>query len=129
MPQAATPSGQFRLAEPRTHEFTGQHLLLSYEGCTADLNDLEAIERAMREAVEATGAHVRGAASTRFEPQGLSVVLVLSESHASVHTYPEHHAAFLDIFTCGTSCRPEAFDEVMKRALAPSNVSRQQLTR
>lgn len=114
---------------PAFHAFVGQHLLLAYEDCAADLNDLAALEAALREGIVAAGATVRGLASTRYEPHGLSIVFLLSESHASIHTYPEHRAAFLDVFTCGTSCRTERFDEVLRRRLAPGTVRSQLIQR
>lgn len=127
-PGAVEPEEE-RAASPAPHVFTGRHLVLAYEGCAADLDDLDALEAALREGVEAAGAEVRGVASTRYQPQGLSIVILLSESHASIHTYPEHRAAFLDIFTCGTTCRPERFDEVLRRRLRPQTVRSQLLER
>jgi S-adenosylmethionine decarboxylase len=127
---STTPTPKIELRElPPVHDFTGRHLLLAYEGCEADLNDLPAIEAALREAAAATGATVRGATSTTFIPQGLSIVLVLSESHASIHTSPEFRAAFLDIFTCGTRCRVERFDEVLRERLRPAQVRSQSIAR
>jgi len=111
------------------HPFTGEHLLLRFERCEADLDDMESIEAAMREAVLASGAEIRGVARARFEPRGLSVVLILAESHASVHTYPDERSAFLDIFTCGTRCEPRRFDEVLRRRLLPAEVSVQSIQR
>jgi S-adenosylmethionine decarboxylase len=103
-----------------THPFRGDHLLLAYEGCAVDLQDEELLDAAMREGIAASGATILSRASTRFEPQGLSIVFLLAESHASVHSYPEHRSAFLDIFTCGTTCDPARFDEVMRRHLRPT---------
>jgi S-adenosylmethionine decarboxylase len=102
-----------------THPFRGDHLLLAYEGCRVDLEDEALLDAALREAIEAAGATILSRTSTRFQPQGLSIVYLLAESHASIHSYPEHRSAFLDIFTCGTTCRPERFDEVMRRVLEP----------
>lgn len=102
------------------HPFTGDHLLLAYEGCAADLEDEAVLDAALREAIGAAGATILARAATRFEPQGLSIVFLLAESHASIHAYPEHRSAFLDIFTCGTTCRPERFDAVMRAKLRPA---------
>jgi S-adenosylmethionine decarboxylase len=101
------------------HGFSGSHLLLAYEECAADLDDERLLESALREGIEAAGATVLAFARARFEPQGLSLVFLLGESHASLHAYPEHRSAFLDIFTCGSRCRPERFDEVLRARLAP----------
>jgi S-adenosylmethionine decarboxylase len=50
---------------------------------------------------------------------------MLSESHASVHTYPEYNACFLDIFTCGDQIRVEPFGEVLEKLWQPKWVSKQ----
>jgi S-adenosylmethionine decarboxylase proenzyme len=126
----ATPSSRFAAHEAApAYAFTGEHLLLRYEECDADLNDLELMEAALHEAILASGATIRGSTSTRFEPQGLSVVFILAESHATIHTYPEARSAFLDIFTCGTSCKPAKFDEVLRSKLRPRSVHVQSITR
>ena len=47
------------------------------------------------------GATVLGVLSRKFEPQGVTVLVVLAESHASLHTWPETERAYIDVFTCG----------------------------
>ena len=77
----------------RAHPFAGQHLLLAYESCAADLEDEAALDAAMRRAIAASGATVLGTVARRFAPQGLTLLYVLAESHASLHTYPEQNQA------------------------------------
>ncbi len=85
----------------------GKHLLLELRGCDPEvLNDLAAIERLLRAAAEAAGATVVESVFHRFAPQGVTGVVVLEESHFSVHTWPESGYAAADYFTCG-ECRPE----------------------
>ncbi|HZU99205.1 MAG TPA: adenosylmethionine decarboxylase [Planctomycetota bacterium] len=110
------------LATTKKHSFTGTHLLLRYEECAADLDDLAFVDRALEDALVAAGATVLGKSTARFEPQGLSVVCLLAESHASIHTYPEVRSAFIDFFTCGTSTSPERFEAALKASLAPKRV-------
>jgi S-adenosylmethionine decarboxylase len=64
-----------------------------------------------------SGATLCGLQIKRFEPAGLTVVYLLSESHASVYTYPERNALFFDAFTCGDRCKPKAFVEALVEAL------------
>ena len=52
----------------------------------------------------------------------MTLVALLSESHASIHTYPEHNSCFVDLFTCGLSFHAERFDAVMRAYLSPSQV-------
>ena len=102
------------------HPFRGDHLLLAYEGCEVNLGDEALLDAALREGIAAAGATILSRAATRFEPQGLSIVFLLAESHASIHAYPEHRSAFLDIFTCGTTCDPAKFDQVLRLRLRPA---------
>lgn len=80
------------------------------------INDVTSLEIATVEAARRSGATVVGAHFHRFEPQGASGVVVVSESHFAVHTWPEHRYAAVDVFTCGGSID---FDECL-RALKES---------
>jgi S-adenosylmethionine decarboxylase len=109
--------------ESTDFSFCGKHLLLSFSGCKVDLDDLNAIRRDMTTAIDAVGASIIGETESRFSPHGVSMVFLLSESHASIHTYPEYNACFLDIFTCGRTFRIEAFGEMLQRLWRPDRVS------
>lgn len=105
-----------------TYGFVGRHFLASYMGCdSAALQNKAGLQQTMRAAAKAAGASVQGYTEHSYEPQGYTLVLLLSESHASIHTYPEHNACFVDIFTCGTACRPEKFDAVLRQYLRPAS--------
>lgn len=93
-----------------------KHLLVEYEGCDpALLDDLPKVAALMKEAAKAAGATVVAEAFHRYRPQGVTGVLVIEESHFSVHTWPEHGYAALDFYTCG-DCRPEAADAFLRVA-------------
>ena len=99
---------------------TARHLLAEYRGCPAErLDDLAAIERLMRAAAEAAGATVVDGRFHRFAPQGVSGVLLLLESHLSIHTWPEAGYAAVDLYTCGR-CDPEAAHRVLVDGLGAS---------
>ena len=70
----------------------------------------------MRSAAEAAGATIVTATFHRFAPQGVSGVVVIAESHLSIHTWPEYGYAAVDFYTCGV-CRPEHAHELMREAL------------
>jgi S-adenosylmethionine decarboxylase len=106
------------------YDFYGRHLLLNFSGCKADLDDIATIKRDMARAVESIGATILSVLEHKFEPKGLSIVFLLAESHASIHTYPEHNACFLDIFTCGDTIRVEPFGELLEQLWEPEHVSR-----
>ena len=74
----------------------------------------------MEAAVKACGAKLLlKSADYVFPPDGFTAVLLLSESHASIHTYPEYNACFVDLFTCGSRCSAEKFNRVLREYLKP----------
>jgi S-adenosylmethionine decarboxylase len=116
--------------EERQFEFSGRHLLASYSACDpAAIRDLKGLTAAFHAAVRASGATLLHAVEHSFAPYGMTAVAVLSESHASIHTYPEHESCFVDIFTCGTTCSVEAFDSALRKFLRPKTHSRRIICR
>jgi len=106
------------------HYFSGKHFLASYLGCDQRaIGDLQSLLQTMENAVKASGATILSATPHVFPPNGLTVVYLLSESHASIHTYPEFGACFVDLFTCGDHCSPERFDQILRGYLRPSEVN------
>ena len=87
----------------------GMHYLADLTGCPADkIATVEAIESSFAEILEEHGATVLGVRSHQFEPEGATIVVLLAESHASVHTWPENNTACIDIFTCGPGLDADA---------------------
>jgi S-adenosylmethionine decarboxylase len=98
--------------------FTGQHVLAEMEGIDADLLNDEALLRdILTRVLDQAGATVLDVTSKRFEPQGVTVLALLSESHASLHTYPEIGSVFVDVFTCGHRAKPEVAVQLLAEAL------------
>lgn len=86
----------------------GLHVLLDLEGCPENLlSDATRIRASLRKAAKLAGATIVGEAFHAFNPPGVSGVLLIAESHLSVHTWPSLGKATLDIYTCG-----ETFDAV-----------------
>ena len=86
-------------------KFAGMHLLVDLWGAS-NLCDPDHIDRALRDAAEAAGATILHGHFHHFSPNGgVSGVLVLAESHISIHTWPERDFAAIDIFMCG-ACNP-----------------------
>lgn len=111
-------------------EFVGRHLLASYVGCdAAALADEIGLVAAMKAAVKASGATLISSIQHSFTPSGMTAVMLLSESHASIHTYPEHQACFVDLFTCGRGCSAERFDAEMCQYLKPTRADRRTIVR
>lgn len=117
-------------AETSGYLAQGRHLMLTLRGCPSSLLDDEAFLRQLSErATLATGATILNMTSHHFEPQGVTLLVLLAESHASMHTYPEVGVLFWDCFTCGTECVPERSVEVLTEALKPSDVQWECITR
>jgi len=112
------------------YEFTGQHYISSFYGCSVEkITNIQELELAMKEAAHASGASVLKADGFEFEGGGSTFVLLLSESHASIHTYPEHGACFIDLFTCGDRCSSILFEEKLRAYLMPERVESRLITR
>src|SRR5689334_25425262 len=95
------------------YEFKGKHFIASYLDCDDKaIRDVQALKEVLVKAARASHATIIGQTDFVFEPDGLTMVILLSESHASIHTYPEHHACFVDLFTCGDKCSSEDFDQI-----------------
>ncbi|MCS7097422.1 MAG: adenosylmethionine decarboxylase [Candidatus Methanomethyliaceae archaeon] len=85
----------------------GKHIILELFGCDVKaLDDLKGIAETMRKSAEEAGARIVGEAFHKFNPQGVSGVVIIAESHISIHTWPEFGYAAVDIFTCSTNVNP-----------------------
>ena len=101
----------------------GKHLLLELQDCNREvLNDLDFLRSTMLAAATECGATVLGESFHYFSPQGVSGVVIIAESHLSIHTWPEYGYAAADIFTCGDTVQPEkAAQRVIKELNAGSH--------
>ncbi len=85
----------------------GRHILAEIYDCDPNiLNNRNLVEKILVEAALETGAEVREVAFHKFSPQGVSGVVVISESHLAIHTWPELGYAAVDVFTCGDRVNP-----------------------
>jgi S-adenosylmethionine decarboxylase len=112
------------------HLFAGKHFLASYLNCNQEaLANVEKLLDTLDQAVAASGANTLQRATHIFPPSGLTAVYLLSESHASIHTYPEVGACFVDLFTCGDHCSSASFDQILREYLQPEKVNARQFLR
>tara|TARA_R100001510_G_C7548228_1_gene133036 strand:- start:14 stop:340 length:327 start_codon:yes stop_codon:yes gene_type:complete len=99
----------------------GKHYLLNIYGCNFDvLNNENYLRNLIKLAAETTGATVIDTISKKFSPHGVTALCLLSESHISIHTWPEKGAAAIDIFTCGDA-EPKIGCDVIILQLKPEN--------
>ena len=82
-------------------------MLLELRDCDPEiLNDLDFLKRCLLDTAEQIGATVLGECFNQFSPQGVSGVVIISESHLCIHTWPEYGYAAVDVFTCGHTVDP-----------------------
>lgn len=85
----------------------GRHVIVDISDTPADiLNDMERLEAALVNAAIAERVTVLGTLKHAFNPSGVTILVLLAESHVSLHTYPEEGKAFFDAFTCGVQHEP-----------------------
>jgi S-adenosylmethionine decarboxylase len=83
-------------------ETMGRHVISELWGCDVEkLNNMEFIERTFVDAALKSGAEIREVAFHKFAPHGVSGVVIISESHLTIHSFPEHGYASIDVYTCG----------------------------
>jgi S-adenosylmethionine decarboxylase len=94
----------------------GKHYLLNLYGCSFSLlNNEFFLSDLLENAAESSGAHVLQTIYEKFDPQGVTVICLLSESHISIHTWPEDGKAAVDVFTCGDSEPKVACDIIIEQ--------------
>ena len=97
---------------------TSRHYLLELYRCDYDkLNDESFLRCTLNNASKLANATVVNLISNKFEPQGVTVIALLAESHLSIHTWPEAHYSAIDIFTCGQNMKPEISCKYLIQAL------------
>jgi len=108
----------------------GRHVAVDAWGVRYDLlNDADWLQNQLVEAAEITGATVLSVQSRQFEPQGATVLVMLSESHLSIHTYPEKGFAAIDCYTCGETVDPQSAVDRLMEVLKPERVHAKKLIR
>jgi len=108
----------------------GKQLLLELKDCDKEvLNDVGFLKGTLLAAASECGATVLGESFHRFNPQGVSGVVIIAESHLFIHTWPEYGYAAVDIFTCGDSVQPRKAAEILIGKLGGKNHSVKEIQR
>ena len=113
-PSADSQNPVFALGRQLTMEYyeCGQGILLSRD----------AVEKALLKGADDSGATIISSSFHKFEPQGVSGVVIIAESHFTVHAWPEHDYAAVDIFTCGDNINLDAAIHSMEESFGSGRV-------
>jgi S-adenosylmethionine decarboxylase len=111
------------------YEAAGKHVICDMDGVDFEiLDNMNYCEWIMDHAIKKSGATVLNIQQHKFEPNGLTILFLLSESHFSIHTYPDQNKCMLDAFTCGDK-DPEVSMNVMIDAFKPTRFNMQTIQR
>ena len=98
--------------------YKSKHYLLELYRCDYEkLNDESFLRCTLNNAAKLANAKVLNLVSNKFEPQGVTAIALLAESHLSIHTWPEEHYSAVDIFTCGKNMKPDLSCKYLIQAL------------
>lgn len=108
----------------------GRHLILDLYDCDKQLlDDYEELQRLMETALQMSNATIVRIIGEKFQPQGVTLLALLAESHCSIHTWPEIGYAAVDLYTCGDTTNSHRAAEFLKYKLKAANAKEQELTR
>ena len=108
----------------------GRHVLLELFDCDLDaINSLEGVKQTLVEAARRAQATIVDVVFHEFNPFGISGVVVIAESHLSIHTWPEYRYAAVDIFSCGDTLQPEVAEAYLVEQFGAERTSRVEMPR
>lgn len=111
-------------------EALGRHLLIECMACAPEiLNRVVLVEQIMREAARQLGVKMVGSNFHHFAPYGVSGVILIEESHLTIHTWPEYGYAAIDFFTCGPTADPAVALRYLQNALQAQKIREQTILR
>jgi S-adenosylmethionine decarboxylase len=108
----------------------GRHIITDiWEADFALLNDVDFLKHHMIQAAKRCGANILSVSYEIFQPSGVTIVVILSESHLSIHTYPEKGFAGIDCYTCGHKVNPQDAIDYLLSILKPKRSYKKELVR
>ncbi len=128
-----TTLSQTPIPSPSTSEspmYLGRQILAEYYGCDSSvLHDNRRIEELMLEAARQAHMTIVESVFHHFNPYGVSGAVIISESHITIHTWPEHNYAAVDLFTCGEEGDPQAAFSYLLEGLGANHHSVSEMKR
>ena len=108
----------------------GTHLLVNMYGCPAELlKQADIVLKLLNEVVKKAKLKKIGESFFQFKPHGATAVILLKESHISIHTWPEKNSAAVDIYTCGDTIKNEQADIVLIKQFKPKKIDKKRKKR
>jgi len=108
----------------------GIHIIAEFRGVDPrKLSRVEDLRLILDRVIAKSGLHAISSSFHQFEPYGVSAIYLLSESHLSVHTWPEYGYMALDIFTCGDDGPALKAFELLVEEFKPKNVEKRVIRR
>jgi len=108
----------------------GRHLILDLYDCDREiLNDYEGLETLLKTALQMADATILRIIGEQFKPQGVTLLALLAESHASLHTWPEIGYCAIDLYTCGNTTQTHKAAEFLKHKLKSKQIEQKELIR
>jgi S-adenosylmethionine decarboxylase len=108
----------------------GRHLILDLYDCDPEiLNNYEELQRLLEASLVMAKANILRIFGEKFEPQGVTLLALLAESHASIHTWPELGYAAIDLYTCGDKTETHKAAEFLKSKLKAEIAEQKELSR
>jgi S-adenosylmethionine decarboxylase len=108
----------------------GRHLILDLYECDQEiLNNYEELQRLLEASLVMAKANVLRIFGEKFEPQGVTLLALLAESHASIHTWPEIGYCAIDLYTCGDTTQTHRAAEFLKAKLKAKTAEEKELVR
>ena len=108
----------------------GRHLILDLYDCDPEiLDNYEELQRLLEASLLMAKANILRIVGEKFEPQGVTLLALLAESHASIHTWPQLGYAAIDLYTCGDTTQTHKAAEFLKAKLKAGNSEEKELIR
>jgi S-adenosylmethionine decarboxylase len=102
----------------------GTHLLVELRECNKKtLNNVQEVQHILLNAAKVAEATIVESVFHEFSPFGISGMVVIAESHLSIHTWPEYAYAAIDIFTCGNALKPERAVQYLTKKFQSNSTS------
>jgi S-adenosylmethionine decarboxylase len=108
----------------------GRHLILDLYDCDKELlDDYDTLAELLETALRMAGATILKMVGEKFQPQGVTLLFLLAESHASIHTWPELGYCAVDLYTCGEKTETHKAADFLKHKLKAGLIEEKEIVR